>query len=152
MRMKKNNVSVKKLKFNTGDKVRISRIKGIFEKGYINNWSYEIFDIYKIKCDFTNPTRYYLKDYLGNEIKGCFYEEELNEAKCEIYLIENVLRSKTEKGKQIHLVKLVGFDDTRNTWITDKQLMEINKKKTQNERTQRKKNENHIQKGDNRIV
>ncbi|GFU53437.1 uncharacterized transposon-derived protein F54H12.3 [Trichonephila clavipes] len=39
---------VKRLVFKINDKVRISRWKGRFDKGYENDWSMEIFIIYKI--------------------------------------------------------------------------------------------------------
>ena len=35
-------------KFKVKDKVRISRVKGLFEKGYLPNWSEEIFRIEKV--------------------------------------------------------------------------------------------------------
>ena len=36
-----------KTKFNMHDIVRISRVKGTFEKGYMANWSRELFEIVK---------------------------------------------------------------------------------------------------------
>ena len=50
----------KATKYNLGEKVRISRIKGVFEQGYLPNWSEELFEIVKVKN--TNPTTYVLKD------------------------------------------------------------------------------------------
>ena len=38
--------------FKTGDHVRISKYKNIFVKGYMTNWSEEIFAISKIKIQF----------------------------------------------------------------------------------------------------
>ena len=38
-----------KPKFKVGDKVRISRIKGLFEKGYLPNWSEALYIIDKVK-------------------------------------------------------------------------------------------------------
>lgn len=35
----------KTTKFNVGDKVRISQIKGVFEQEYLPNWSKELFEI-----------------------------------------------------------------------------------------------------------
>ena len=49
-----------KIKLNIGDKVRISKIKRTFEKGYTPNWSKEIFIIDKVQD--TKPTTYKLKD------------------------------------------------------------------------------------------
>ena len=36
-------------KFKIGDHVRILRYKNIFSKGYLPNWSEEVFIIYKVK-------------------------------------------------------------------------------------------------------
>ena len=42
---KTNTMKPKNPFLKVGDKVRISRIKGIFEKGYLPNWSEEVFEI-----------------------------------------------------------------------------------------------------------
>ena len=42
-------VNDKDPKFKVGDHVRISKCKNIFAKGYIRNWSEEVFVIKKIK-------------------------------------------------------------------------------------------------------
>ena len=44
-------------KFKVGDIVRISKFKNIFSKGYVPNWSKEVFVIIKIKS--TVPWRCY---------------------------------------------------------------------------------------------
>ena len=62
-------------KFKIGDHVRISNYKNIFAKGYAPNWSEEIFVIKKIKN--TVPWTYVISDLNGEEIKGSFYEKEL---------------------------------------------------------------------------
>ncbi|GFV96287.1 putative uncharacterized transposon-derived protein F54H12.3 [Trichonephila clavipes] len=63
---------VKRPVFKINDKVRISKWKGRFDKGYENNWSIEIFIIYKILP--RNPFVYMLKDLKGEIIEGTFYE------------------------------------------------------------------------------
>ena len=62
-------------KFKVGDHVRISKYKNIFAKGYMRNWSGEIFIIEKIKN--TVPWTCVLNDLNGKEIIGTFYENEL---------------------------------------------------------------------------
>ena len=61
--------------FKTGDHVRISKYKNIFVKGYMTNWSEEIFAISKIKN--TVPLTYVINDLNGKEIIGSCYEKEL---------------------------------------------------------------------------
>jgi len=50
---------LQKPKFKVGDKVRISRIKGIFEKGYLPNWSEAVYIIHEVKR--TRPITYVIK-------------------------------------------------------------------------------------------
>ena len=57
-------------KFKVGDRVRISRFKNIFAKGYAPNWSSEIFIVNKLND--TVPYTYNLKDLNDEEIIGSF--------------------------------------------------------------------------------
>ena len=66
-------------RFNVNDRVRISKFKNIFAKGYTPNWSNEIFIINKIND--TVPWTYSLKDLNGEEILGSFYDRELQKSK-----------------------------------------------------------------------
>ena len=59
----KEEVNDKNPKFKVGDQVRISKYKNIFAKGYMPNWSEEIFIIKKIKN--TVPWTYILNDLNG---------------------------------------------------------------------------------------
>ena len=61
---KKNNKE--NTKFNVGDHVRISKYKNIFAKGYVSNWSDDIFVITKVKNTF--PWIYVISDLNGEEI------------------------------------------------------------------------------------
>ena len=62
-------------KFKVGDHVRISKYKNIFAKGYMPNWSEEVFVIKKIKN--TVPWTYVINDLNDEESIGTFYEKEL---------------------------------------------------------------------------
>ena len=79
-------------KFKVGDRVRIPKYKNIFAKGYTPNWSEEIFDITKVK----NTVRwtYVINDLNGEEIKGTFYEKELQKTSQEEFRIEKVIKRK----------------------------------------------------------
>ena len=69
------NSNKKDPKFKVGDRVRISKYKNIFAKGYAPNWSEEVFVVSKIKN--TVPWTYVVSDLNGEEITGSFYEKEL---------------------------------------------------------------------------
>ena len=67
--------NVTKPKFKVDDRVRISKYKNIFARGYTQNWSEEVFVISKIKN--TVPWTYVVSDLNGELITGSFYEKEL---------------------------------------------------------------------------
>ena len=71
--------NLKSTRFNVGDRVRISKFKNIFAKGYTPNWSKEIFIVNKIND--TVPWIYSLKDLNGEEILGSFHDRELQKTK-----------------------------------------------------------------------
>ncbi|XP_050524474.1 uncharacterized protein LOC126909212 [Daktulosphaira vitifoliae] len=102
-----------KAKFRIGQKVRISIYKTLFIKGYIANWSSEIFTIAKVNN--TLPVTYMLEDYTGAPIKGCFYEHEIQLTKYpDDFLIERIIKRKNSKV----LVKWLGYDTSHNSWIS----------------------------------
>lgn len=105
-------VDPKKVKFKVGDYVRVSKYREAFTKGYTPNWSNEIFKIAQIRL--TNPTTYILEDDALQQIKGGFYEYELQKTKhSNVHLVEKVLR---RRGNQL-FVKWLGFDNSHNSWI-----------------------------------
>lgn len=108
---------VTKAKFKINDKVRVSKLKQVFEKGYTPNWSTEVFTVRKVQA--TNPVTYLLKDYEDKPIAGGFYEQELQKVKYpDVYLVEKVIK---RRGNEI-FVKWLGFDNTHNSWINKKDL------------------------------
>ena len=66
-------------RFRIGDIVRISKYKNIISKGYVPNWSEEVFVIKKVKN--TVPRTYVISDLKGKKILGTFYEKELQKNK-----------------------------------------------------------------------
>ena len=68
-------INEKDPKFKIGHIVRISKYKNIFAKGYVPNWSEEVFVIKKVKN--TVPWTNVITDLKGEEIVGTFYEKEL---------------------------------------------------------------------------
>lgn len=102
----------RRIKFVIGDKVRISRSKQMFEKGYTFNWTPEIYTITEIK-DTHLPVTYKIADAQDNEILGQFYGEELSKVKHEnVYLVEKVLQ---KKGRLCKL-RWLGFDKSHDSW------------------------------------
>ena len=79
-------------KFHGGDKVRITRKKGMFEIGVTPNWTEYVFTISSVKA--TKPQTYTIKDTLGEPVQGTFYEQELQSSVQEMFRIERVLKKK----------------------------------------------------------
>lgn len=104
--------------FSIDDFVRISKVKHIFEKGYIPNWTTEVFKVMKIKN--TLPITYQLKDLEGRPIIGSFYKEELQSVKYpEVYLVEKIIKKKADKV----YVKWLGFPNSHNSWINSANVL-----------------------------
>jgi len=115
--LKQREINNEKIKFKVGDNVRISTQKGVFTKGYLPNWSTEIFEI--IKINKTLPVTYQLQDYTGKPIAGCFYSAEIHKTDHpNEYLIEKIIRKKQNQM----LVKWLGFDNTHNSWINTRDV------------------------------
>ena len=113
----KKEVNDKSAKFKVGDHVRVSKYKNIFSKGYIPNWSEEIFINKKIKN--TVPWIYVINDLNGEEIIGTFYENELQKTKQNEFRIEKVIKKKGDK----FYVKWKGYDNSLNSWIDKKDIV-----------------------------
>ena len=79
-----------RVKFKTGDKVRILKKKGLFEKCFTPNWTEEVFTVSKIQR--TNPVTYKITDLNDEEIQGTFYEQELQKTSQEVYRIEKIVK------------------------------------------------------------
>ena len=101
-----------------GDKVRISKVKSIFAKGYLPNYTEEIFTVESIDRK-TSPITYKLKDYHGEVIEGSFYRQEIESVihDDEDYIVEKVIRTQKRGNEQWCLVKWAGYPSTMNSWV-----------------------------------
>ena len=104
-------------KFKVGDYVRISKYKNIFAKGYMPNWSKDVFVVDKTKN--TVPWTYVINDLNGEEITGTFYENELQKANQKEFTIEKVIK---RKGDELY-VKRKGYDNSFNSWINKNDII-----------------------------
>ena len=90
-----------------GKSARIRKINGLFEKGYMPNWSE---DHLHIKSRIPKrKTVFKLADDQGHDIKWQFYEEELQAIEENRYLSERIIRKrKTQHGTHDYFVKWKG--------------------------------------------
>ena len=91
-------VNNKDPKIKVDDRVRISKYKNVFAKGYTPNWSEEVFVVSEIKN--TVPCTYVINDLNGEEIIGTFHEKELQKTNQKELRIENVIK---RKGNRLYV-------------------------------------------------
>ena len=96
-------------KFSIGDNVRITKKTNVFDKGYTQLWTEEVFKISKIQL--TILVTYKITDYNGEEIQGSFYEQELQKTSQSTFRIEKVLKRQGNK----YLVKWMGYPMSFNS-------------------------------------
>ena len=82
--------------YQIGDNVRITKKKKIFDKGYTERWTEEVFKMSKIQL--TIPVTYKITDYNGEKIQGSFYEQELQKTKQNIIGIETIIKQQGNKS------------------------------------------------------
>ena len=113
-------------KFRIGDRVRISKAKRHFEKGYMANWAEELFTI--IDAHRSDPPVYRLVDWHGDTLDGTFNEPQLQKItvpKNKAYRVEYILHWRNKKKEA--LVKWFGYPESFNSWIDAKTLVNYSK-------------------------
>ena len=108
-------------KYRVGDRVRISKAKRHFAKGYMANWTEELFTI--VDVHRSDPPVYRLVDWNGDSLDGTFYEPELQKvivSADKTYRVEAELRRRNN-GREV-LVKWFGYPESFNSWIDARTL------------------------------
>ena len=114
-----------KYKFEVGDQVRIGKMKRTFEKGYLPNFSKEIFTVSQQIP--RQPSVYKLKDYDQEELSRTFYNEELQKVikEDDVYEVEKILKKRGKgKNKEVY-VKWLGYPTKFNSWIPASEVKDI---------------------------
>lgn len=106
-------------KFKVGEYVRVSKQAHIFAKGYLPNFSDEIF-IVKQVLEHESIIVYKLKDLMEEDIEGTFYEEELQAVIKDdntVYRVDKILKTRKNKGRSEVFVEWKGWPSKFNSWI-----------------------------------
>jgi hypothetical protein len=115
-----------KAKFSVGDKIRISKVKARFSKVDDPNWSQEVFYIAKVLN--YDPPRYKVRDSEGEILQGDFYEAEIQrvtEESNKAYKIQHIVATRKKGASRELLVKWVGYPAKFNSWIAEKDLLNV---------------------------
>ena len=67
----------------------------------------------------TVPWIYLINDLKGEEIKGSFFEKELQKTNQKEFRIEKIIK---RKGNKLYL-KWKGYDNSFNSWMNEKDLL-----------------------------
>ena len=112
--------------FKVGDKVRISKAKRTFEKGYTPNWTRELFVVSERIA--THPPVYRLQDLQGEFLDGTFYEKEMQKVTSpDSFLVEKVLKEKGKGKNKQYLVRWLGYPPKFDSWVGDKDIARVYK-------------------------
>jgi transposase InsO family protein len=109
-------------KYDVGDRVRITKYKHVFQKGYLPNWTHEVFKI----CERypTYPVTYGLRDLAVESIKGKFYEQEIQRVEKrddDLFEMEKILKTRKRGSRVEYYVKWKGYQEKFNSWTSDLQ-------------------------------
>ena len=114
---------LKKPRYKKEDTVRIAADKGVFDKGYLPNFSDEIVEVASIKRG--RPNTYNLIDEKGELFANKFYEEEMGKTTRDAetsYRIQKVLRKRTNAdGTKDIYVKFIGYSNPE--WIKETDIV-----------------------------
>lgn len=111
-----------------GTRVRISKEKGKFGRGYHANWSSEEFFIDQVLETPRGPPRYILRDHSGDIIKGSFYPQEVQpiERHEEIYQIDRVISQRHRRGHPPEsLVHWDGYPASMNSYVPTSSIIQL---------------------------
>ena len=108
-------------RFKIHDHVRMSKTRKTFQKGYLGQWSKEIFKVVRIHD--TMPRTYSLVDLRGEEILGTFYAQELQKVNPPDYHdVEAILDKRVRRGQTEYLIRWAGYSKSFDSWLPASQL------------------------------
>lgn len=110
-----------KKQLKVGDLVRITAAAHIFKKGYLPQWTREIFKVREVVN--STPILYKLEDLNKDSIEGRFYRQELQKVTSlpRVYEIDEILE---EKGNKI-FVSWRGYPKSMAQWIKKSALRRL---------------------------
>ena len=123
---KKTKTDKNKNDLKVGDVVRISKVKSVFAKGYLPNWTEELFTVASINTKYS-PTTYKLKDYNEEVIEGSFYRHEIQKVSHtdDTFLVEKIIRTQKRGNESWCFVKWQGYPSSMNSWVRKRDVVKV---------------------------
>ena len=122
-------------KFKIGAKVRLSLIRGKFDREYSQRWSYEVFEV-AARFHSYQMESYQIKDSQGEMVGGTFYVAELQsveEPVDKLYEIDKIVKHRFIKrgGRRVKqsLISWRGWPAKFNSWLDSKEIVDIGSEK-----------------------
>ena len=114
----------KENKIKEGDIVRKAYKLGPFDKSFYPNWTDKT---YKVNAVAKEPVKamYKIEDEKNIEDKQRYYPEEIQKITENLYRVEKIIDRKTVEGKKLCLVKWLNYPDSFNSWIEEKNIINI---------------------------
>ena len=124
-KVRKSVLKPRNYKFKVGDHVRLSHIKHPFERDYQEKWTEEVFIIREM---FRRSNIPIYKDWDGEEVKGTWYESELqkiNKDNDNLWKIESVLKKRKRGGRTELYVKWMGWPKKFNSLVSENEVKDV---------------------------
>ena len=131
--LEKNGGKSPQYKFSVGEHVRLSHQKRPFKRSYNEQYTEEIFKIYaRIP---SHPPRYKLQDMKDREIKGSFYEEEMQHADYDSTTQFKIAKVHKNRKKKINgvtnvLISWVGYSSDFDSYVPLSDIKDYSGKKS----------------------
>ena len=112
--------------FKPGDLVRVAYTRKLFDRGYQQQFSDEIFTVEKQIP--RNPPVYKIKDLNGEIIMGTFYKEELQHVfkdENSEYQIEKIVKKRKRDGKTQYLVRWLGYGPEFDSYVNEEDVRHL---------------------------
>ena len=113
-----------KPKFSVGDSVRIYKERGTFHRGYMEDFTTEIFTIVEVLLNLPVP-RYKIKEYNGDEVVGSFFEDELVRYDPPEFYEIDVIKTRGKGKRKEYLVHYRGWPNTYDEWKSASEMKQI---------------------------
>jgi hypothetical protein len=114
----------RKYEYKIGEVVRVSHLRGVFDREYSQKWTGELFRVTKRYRRQGIPV-YKIKDWNGDDVEGTFYKAELQPVHVDentVYTIDEIIKKRTRRGRKEVLVRWLHWPKKYDSWILESEI------------------------------